>query len=235
MATDNEKRTYPKLPTGNWWDLRARFKQSPPRTVDADYLQSILGLGSAKAAGNLLSPLRSLGLIDENGNLTELANDWRSDEHYGAACKKMLSAVYPERLLNAFPPPDPDQGGVTSWFARNANVGEGAARQMATFYRLVCAADVNGGDAKVRGKSNNVAAKAGAAPRRTAAAKTATSSRDRPQKLLSPPSPVPAASGAVASDPALQVAIQIYIPAGATPDQIDAIFSSMAKHLYRRA
>ena len=35
-------------------------------------------------------------------------------------------------------------------------------------------------------------------------------------------------------DPNLQLSIQIHIPADATPEQVDHIFASMAKHLYKR-
>ena len=146
---------------------RARFKKSPPRTVDPDYLQSVLGLGSAKAAANLIPPLKVIGLIDDNGALTDLANDWRSDEHYSDACGKTLSAVYPDRLRSAFPPPDPDVAGVTAWFARNAGVGEAAAQQMARFYRLVSEADIDGEEAKPKhSASSGPTPSAGAAKKR---------------------------------------------------------------------
>jgi hypothetical protein len=44
-----------------------------------------------------------------------------------------------------------------------------------------------------------------------------------------PPSPPPSLP-----DPSLQLSIQIHIPADATPEQVDHIFASMAKHLYKR-
>jgi hypothetical protein len=47
------RRTYPYLPDRNWWTLRRRFQQTPPRgEVDAAYLASVLNIGEA-AAGNL--------------------------------------------------------------------------------------------------------------------------------------------------------------------------------------
>lgn len=72
---DNEskKTTYPKIPASNWWELRRRFQQSPPKAIGVDYLLSALGLSSERAAANLLSPLRTVGLIDENNNVTQRA------------------------------------------------------------------------------------------------------------------------------------------------------------------
>lgn len=221
---DDSKRAYPKIPEKNWWDLRRRFKQSPPKSVDSDYLQSVLSLGSAGAAANLIPPLRVLGLIDENGKPTSLANDWRSDEHYAGACDKMRQSVYPDGLLNAFPPPDPDAAGLRGWFARNAGVGDAAARQMATFYKLLCEGDPSREDSKT--------SRAAATPiaRNPATTKAATRTARRVKS-----SPPPRTTATEFPDPSVQVAIQVYIPSGANAEQIDAIFSSMARHLYRRA
>ncbi len=44
MADDGDKRTYPRLPAKNWWTLRDQFKKTMPSKVDADYLQSVLGV-----------------------------------------------------------------------------------------------------------------------------------------------------------------------------------------------
>jgi hypothetical protein len=224
MAEDSKK-SFPKIPAKNWWDLRRRFKQSPPKSVDADFLQSVLGLGSAGAAANLIPPLRVLGLIDESGKLTGLANDWRSDESYAEACNKMRQSMYPDGLINAFPPPDPDPAGVKSWFARNAGVGDAAARQMATFYRLLCDGDPSGeGTRTAKPTSVSTSKSVSTSPK----AMTNRRRKVEPLKDSGPPAPE-------VYEPSLQVAIQVYIPTGATPDQIDAIFSSMARHMYRRA
>ncbi|MCL6520389.1 MAG: hypothetical protein K6T99_11210 [Armatimonadetes bacterium] len=39
----------------------------------------------------------------------------------------------------------------------------------------------------------------------------------------------------VAPDPSVHINVQIHIDANATPEQIDQIFASMAKHLYGRS
>ena len=57
----------------NWWTLRERFKQTMPNRVDADYLQYESLVRSAGSAGNLIGPLRGLGLIDEEGRPSDRA------------------------------------------------------------------------------------------------------------------------------------------------------------------
>jgi len=196
-----------------------------PKTVDADYLQSVLGVEKG-AAGNLLSPLKAVGLIDENGALTDLAQDWRADDLYPSVCNRMLEKVYPDALRNAFPPPDPDAAGVKAWFMRNAKIGEAAARGMAGFYMLLCDADVKGATAS-GAKKNGSAPTKSSKPARPAV-KAEMGGRTAEQRLPPPP---PSPRG---EDPSLHIDIQIHIPSAATAEQIDAIFSSMAKHLYRR-
>jgi len=60
MAENAKRKTYPRIPTKNWWDLRRKFVQSPPRQVTADYVQSVLGVEEG-AASNLIPPLKAVG------------------------------------------------------------------------------------------------------------------------------------------------------------------------------
>ena len=111
MEDNENKKTYPRLPAKNWWTLRERFKQTMPARVDSDYLQSVLGLISAASAGNLIGPLRALGLIDLEGCPTGRALDWRQDDTYKNVCEAMLVEVYPDALRDAFPDPSSDTSG----------------------------------------------------------------------------------------------------------------------------
>jgi hypothetical protein len=222
----DEKKVFPNIPARNWWEIRARFQRSLPRKVDADYLQSILGLGSPGAAANVVASLRAVGLIDDGGSPTELAKDWRADEQYGAVCAAIRENLYPDALLTAFPPPDPDLAGVRSWFARNAEVGEAAARKMAAFYGLLAEANPS--------PAENPRARAVQAPKARPPAKQASrvAATAKPVVRQSPSAPETATPSE--ASPALHIDIQVHIPSTATPEQVDAIFSSMARHLYRK-
>src|SRR5438876_1123009 len=141
----SERRSFPSIPASAWWDLRRRFQQAVPGQVDSDYLQSVLGIGPGHA-NNLMPPLRAVGLIDAENRPTEAAHAWRSDEEYGELCRQMLESIYPSQLRDALPPPDPDKDAVERWFMRNTGVGQGAARKMGTFYRLLAEADPSAQD-----------------------------------------------------------------------------------------
>jgi len=232
---DTERRSYPKLPARNWFDLRRRMKQALPPGITVDYLQSVLGL-EAPSARNLIAPLRALGLIDDDGRVTDLAHEWRTDEGYADACNKILHDVYPQDLLAAFPPPEPDRDGLVRWFMRNARVGEGTAKQFAGFYLMLASPSLENNQDGAR------PAKPRDAERRSrdgASAATATTERRRrtpPEQT--PPSPQPEEPKAphhrALSGPSVHIDVQIHIDPNASADQIDQIFASMARHLYGR-
>ncbi|HEV2122052.1 MAG TPA: DUF5343 domain-containing protein, partial [Chloroflexota bacterium] len=125
-ATMDKRANYPYVPSKAWWDLRKRFIQSIPGNVTTDYLQSVLSVEKS-AATSILGALKTLGAVDESGKPTQLAYDWRSDEHYADACREMVERVYPPELLDAFPDTDVDREPVERWFMRNTGTGQNAA------------------------------------------------------------------------------------------------------------
>jgi hypothetical protein len=227
---DAEKtsKSYPGIPTRNWWDLRTRFKQAVPSKVDPDYLQAVLGVGEGHAK-NLIPQLKAVGLIDQAGKPTELAHEWRDDAAYRDATGKIIESIYPQGLRDALPPPNPDRASVESWFSRNVKVGEGAARRMASFYLLLCDGDLASTKTDTKGESR---------PKRTPkqpttkAAKTTSTKVDaRPTRAQTPGDldvTLPA------HGPSVHVDVQVHISPDASAEQIDQIFAAMAKHFYKQ-
>ena len=68
------------------------------------------------AATNVVSPMQKLGLIDENGALTDLGNRWRNDASYAEACQQIIDKIYPAELTDfttADGSPDKAKGDVS--------------------------------------------------------------------------------------------------------------------------
>lgn len=240
MADNDARKSYPKIPAKNWWDLRRRFQQSPPKAVDADYLMTVLGLSSQGAAANVLAPLKTVGLISEDGTPTARAHDWRDDDSYPKVCRSILQDVYPAVLLDLFPPPDPDPVGLKSWFARNAGVGSAAASQMAAFYRLLSEADPKGFDRAPQRRSPGTSGKRDPGARPAAKARAEESAKAPASSAFGsvPIAPaVPASASPSSTSLALgpvggiTVNIELQIPATADAKFFDQFFSSMRKHL----
>lgn len=210
---------YPKLPDSRWWTLRDHFKRTMPTKVTPNLVATVLKIAPS-SAGGVVAALRDLGLVDDTGAPTDLANDWRHDETYASACSQMLEATYPEELREALPSPNPDRAHVQAWFARALKTGQENARQMAALYVLIAGKNI-----KADVKERPLRATAPSAPKGTVANRTPdrsgansrASHRGRESEL-----PLPQ----------LQVAVQVNIHPDLTPEQIDQVFRSMAEHLY---
>jgi len=133
-------RTYPTISATTWWDLRHRLRRSVPDRIDAEFLQTVLGVGEGHAK-NLARQLLAIGLIDASGAPTGLAGRWGDDDAYPAVCRQILAQTYPQALRDAYPAPTPDTVGVARWFEQNSNVGKAAATKLASFYGLLATGD----------------------------------------------------------------------------------------------
>lgn len=225
MASD--KQVFPIIPSRVWADVRRQFARSMPGEVTPRYLATVLSI-QERAAANLVPNLRRVGLIDDAGVPTERANLWRNDEHYSEVCHAILAEAYPQELRDALPPPNPDRDRVASWFARETKNGAAAASQQARFYCLLAKADPNEG------------ADATAAASGSAAVRTGTRAISRPKRLAagdgrSTPAAADQSRAAPPTLPTLQINVQVQIDAKASPEQIEQVFASMARHLYGRS
>jgi len=146
-------------------------------------------------------------------------------------CNNIRKKIYPQALLEAFPD-HTDFEGIKSWFAHAAFMGEVNARRAAAFYALLTEATVKSVDEKV-------AKQKGTSPKNIHHSKN-SEVKTVPQAIshetaslnLSPNIPSSTATGHK-KEPNLHIDLQIHISPEASLEQIDAIFASMAKHLYR--
>lgn len=238
---DEKKKGYPKIPRNNWFLLREKFKQRTPERVSPSYVASALSMSEASASANIIPPLRSFGLIDDTGKPSDLAYDWRDDSKYDEVCRQILKSTYPQELMDLYHDASAPAKNIEGWFARNAKVGQAAARAYAATYRMLLEADLtkakeqNGSKTKVVSATDRPG-KALVPVTRAKAAKAAAAAA----APMSPEAIKPAAELARTSDdgraqrgfsPKLHVDIQIHISPDSSPEQIDKIFESMAKHL----
>lgn len=225
------KKSYPYMSPGTWGAICLRLRRNIPKSMDTDWLQSVLNV-SKGSARNLLPQLKTMGLVEPDGTInTELVTDLRDASTYANACSRIVSAVYPPSLLDAFPEPssENDSEGVRSWFMRNAGVGESmGGYQARLFFALTKAESPTPEDAPKPRARKSTAKKAETAGTKKAAASEAKTPESDPAKTVHE-----STTGKVnSSRPNLHIDLQIHISADASAEQIDAVFSSMAKHLY---
>jgi hypothetical protein len=183
------------------------------------------------ARDNVVSPLRRLGLIEEDGALTPRGNKWRVDASYAEACDEILAEVYPEELtLLTGDDGKPDLSRIKVWFDHKG-FGDSNARQMAATYAMIAGRDVP--EAPQPEAKKPPAKKAAARPSTRATKSVAEPSHDGAGEENPPKQPEPAhRPQRGTTGPNVHLDIQIHIPADASLEQIDQIFASMAKHLY---
>jgi hypothetical protein len=214
--------TYPKLGETVGRTLRARAAQAPSTRFTPTLVATIMNHSSvASASQNAVLPMRKLGLIDDNGALTDRGNIWRNDATYAQACQEILEEIYPHEL-SGFTTPEggPDKAVVTKWF-QHQKFGDSNAKQMAAAYVMIAekkVPEVIDKEAKPRTKRQQ-------AP--SAAAKASKPASDEAVTTAAQPRPAQPAAR-----PAIHLDFQIHIAADARPEVIEQIFASMAKHLY---
>ena len=221
----NIKKSYPRFPESNWWQLRDQFGKTIPTVINVVYLKSLLRLTSDQAARNLISPLKRLGLIDDDNKPTDLANEWRNDDTYAEACQKMLENAYPQALLELFSGEEIDKSGIVTWFKTDSKLGDVAAKKSSSFYILLN-----------KKKSEKIGQK---------------KERKKPEKRLIPPTGEKVTEKKVSEkiekkeeegkeslikneEPSIYINLQIHISAESSNEQIDKIFESIAKHLRKK-
>lgn len=220
MAEQNNG--YPMISEKNWWTIRDKFKATVPSVVSSNYVKTLLTMSSDNSANsNVISPLKRLGLIDDDNKPTLLAYDWRLDDKYEEACDSMVKSVYPVELLDLFPDSSVDRNTAKNWFM-SQGVGQGAANKMAALFSLLKNGEI-GEKKPVNKKANNIA-KPKVKQDKTTVLKNETSSIDAEN--------IPKKTDNSINRPNLHIDLQIHISPDSTPEQIETIFASMAKHLY---
>jgi len=224
---EEKKKGYPKIAQANWFGLRDKLKQRVPGEISASYVASAMGMAEGSARANVVSPLKALGIIGEDSKPTDLAYDWRDDSKYPEVCEKIIESIYPQELQDLFHTPDAQMSDVTSWFMRDAKVGEPAAKMFAATYIMLL--QKNPEDAKDVTKSKVAKPKDSNPKKAPAPKKNASESKANTPDT---PEPNPADVGKTHGfSPRLHIDVQVHISPESSPEQIDKIFESMAKHL----
>lgn len=218
------EKTLPKITTKNWWGIRKKLKSTMPKTITKSFVAAAMSVKESSAQMNVIAPMKQLGLLDNDGAPTKLANDWRNDDTYASACKKMRESTYPQELLDLAPDTETDKSTVQAWISSHLMVGEESARQSTTVYMLLLEADPS---KQTETANNSTTTKKSAEPAKKKAAKA------EPKKQSPKDDDEIETKKKVKTsfDPSMNINIQIHISSDTSADQIDKIFSSMAKHL----
>lgn len=181
-----------------------------PDKVTTRWLPSI-GFGSTNDR-SIIPILKFVKLIEESSAPSKVWRDYRG-HGAGRALATAIQSAYPE-LFNTYPDAQvrsPDE--LKAFFRGHSTYGaQAVAKAVATFQALCQNADFSGTHVPDAGPAVN---------------------SNAPQSI--PPAPVSITPTVTtsASGPSLHIDIQIHISPEASTDQIEKIFESMAKYLYK--
>jgi hypothetical protein len=167
--------------------------------------------------------MKRLGLIDENNKPTQLANDWRLDDKYKAVCEIMIKSVYPAELLDLFPDENIDRNSVNGWFMGHG-VGSGAAGKMTALFALLRSGDIKDIQNQKTSNAKKPATKTKLSTKPQTVEYDQSNNNDVKRTAVT--------TDNIGNRPNLHIDLQIHISPDSTPEQIETIFASMAKHFY---
>lgn len=220
---EQSNNSYPMISEKNWWTIRDKFKATLPSVVTPNYVKTLLTMSSDNSANsNVISPMKRIGLIDDENKPTPLANDWRLDNKYKSACDTIIKTVYPTELLDLFPDSNIDRNSARNWFM-SQGVGQGAADKMVALFILLKSGEIKEKKTTPISKDKTTK-KIDAKPKKAVSELT--------ENAETTPIPTKHNVAVTSSQPNLHIDLQIHISPDSTAEQIETIFASMAKHLY---
>lgn len=214
----------------------AQLRKNVPAKVDASYLQRF-NIAPANES-YVISILRFVGLIDEDGNRVEANTGYLygNDEGFKEGMETALRAAYSDLFADMGDDAlEAEKTNLTHWFRASDKTSElVGGRQASTFQTLAALA---GHGELPAARTSNGTKKAAAAP--GAPMKTATKKAAAKKAAEAPAGDAGAAggggNGAVkvqnGQDVGLTVRIEVNLPPGGDADTYDAIFASIKKHL----
>jgi len=134
----------------------------------------------------------------------------------------MVEKVYPVELLDLFPDSNVDRTTARNWFM-SQGVGQAAADKMAALFIMLKSGEIREKKVNPSKKASNINEKKN--DRQVAIAK-------EKMDLSNMPANFPVNETNQLSCPGLHIDLQIHISPESTPEQIEIIFASIAKHLY---
>lgn len=223
-----DKVRYPQIPSTVWWGVRSILQRTPNATLDERLLGVQLGVQEAAARAYLVE-LRSVGIINEDGKATPLAQKWRLDDTYAEAVEQLIQDVYPEGLVHIAPPGEAERQKVVSWFQREG-LGLGAAGNKAATYLMLSSPTPN--EAARTGAKPPSGETVGRPPRPARQSSAPTRTNNPAEKSGGSQRSNGGSRGASGDGVPLNVNIQIHISADAGTEQIESIFQAMRRYLY---
>lgn len=173
-----------------------------------------------------------MGIIDAEGKTGERAKLWRDDIDYPKVCDEIRKEIYPQELLDIPCVTEEDRESIKRWFARKTGTGESTVGKISAFYFLLCDKDPSK-ESTANKQSNGSKTKSASTPRVSQKPAIPAIQGDPLKDVQNHPADSASHPAQKPNVPAININLQIHISSDASPEQIDKIFESMSKHIYK--
>lgn len=139
MALDS----YPKIGVRPWAQIRAKVATTPTWKVTPETVSALLAMkGADSARQNVVGPLKRMGLVNDEGGLSERGLKWRTEGGYAEACDEILAELYPDALVHLTDDEgNADKAAIRRWFDQKG-YGSSAASQMTATFIMIAAKEI---------------------------------------------------------------------------------------------
>lgn len=208
-----------------------QLRKSVPPKVDADYLRRF-NIAPANES-YVISILRFLGLIDEDGNRVDSKSDYlyADEEGFKSGLEGVLRAAYSQLFDDMNDAFQVERDNLVHWFRAVDKTSQLVGRRQASTFRTL-AALAGHGELPVRPSGTKKPA-----PKKLTIASNGLAKKSVPSRDAAPPAPSDAStensldSARSRQEVGLSVRIEVNLPPGGDAETYDAIFASIKKHL----
>ena len=126
------------IPIQSWRDVRELCAGRADYKFDAETLEKELeAVTSRNAAVGLISSLSAIGLLDDNGQLTELGLKWSNDATYPEACREIIKKYFPEETCDAIDAEVLSNAEVINRYAELTEMNQAGAKKNIRVLRML--------------------------------------------------------------------------------------------------
>lgn len=210
----------------------AQLRKGAPSKIDASYLQRF-NIAPANES-YILSILRFLGIIDEDGTRPDGSSDYLfgNDDAFKTGLKSAIRSSYSQLFEEMNDALQSDRDTLIHWFRGADKTSALVGQRQATTFLTLAALSGHGElpPARTNGqKPSSSAATAAKKPKASAAKPTAKAGAASSESVT--PENMSESASSFGRDVGLSVRVEVNLPANGDAATYDAIFASIKKHL----
>lgn len=115
---------------GSWQEVRKKCIADPEYTFIAEQLeQDCETIATRNAAVGVISSMRAMDLLDDQGKLTAMGRKWANENTYPEACKELAETHFPQVTRDAIKQGEASVGDIVAEYSKIEGMNEAGGRK----------------------------------------------------------------------------------------------------------